>query len=196
MFLFSFSKSGSFSNCMSSWPLHVKKQVFYNLQTDLGTWIPNTASGECGVKLTTTQIIGGDKALFGEFPYMALLGYVVQKQMKYLCSGSVLNTKYVLTAAHCHEDQMGFIFGDRAIRWDFFVKVLSPLEACIDLISGSSLHKKIQIMGGTIAENLGSKSLLRRFKIFFILFSQILHKKLEIFVSTIFEYLVLQIRYP
>ena len=57
-------------------PLHVKKQVFYNLQTDLGTWIPNTASGECGVKLSTEKIIGGDKALFGEFPYMALLGSV------------------------------------------------------------------------------------------------------------------------
>ena len=108
----------SFSKSTSLWPLHVKKQVFYDLQTDLGTWIPNTASGECGVKLTTTSIIGGDKALFGEFPYMALLGYVVQKQKKYLCSGSVLNTKYVLTAAHCHKDQMGFIFGERAIRWE------------------------------------------------------------------------------
>ena len=96
----------------------LRNNFFYNLQTDLGTWIPNTASGECGVKLSTEKIIGGDKALFGEFPYMALLGYVVQKKMKYLCSGSVLNTKYVLTAAHCHEDQseMSFIFGDRAIR--------------------------------------------------------------------------------
>ena len=35
-------------------------------------------------------------------------------------------------------------------------KVLSPLEACFDLISGSSLHMKIQIMGGKITEILGS----------------------------------------
>ena len=70
--------------------------------------------------MTTTEIIGGENALFGEFPYMALLGYVVQKKMKYLCSGSVLNTKYVLTAAHCHEEDQtelrSIIFGDRAIR--------------------------------------------------------------------------------
>ena len=33
------------------------------------------------------------------------------------------------------------------------VKVLSLLEACFDLISGSSLHMKIQIMGGKITEN-------------------------------------------
>ena len=32
-------------------------------------------------------------------------------------------------------------------------KVLSLLEACFDLISGSSLHMKIQIMGGKITEN-------------------------------------------
>jgi hypothetical protein len=33
------------------------------------------------------------------------------------------------------------------------VKVLYFLEACFDLISGSSLHMKIQIMGGKITEN-------------------------------------------
>ena len=32
-------------------------------------------------------------------------------------------------------------------------KVLSLLEACFDLILGSSLHMKIQIMGGKITEN-------------------------------------------
>ena len=35
------------------------------------------------------------------------------------------------------------------------IKVLSLLEACFDLISGSSLSMKIQIMGGRITENLG-----------------------------------------
>ena len=36
----------------------------------------------------------------------------------------------------------------------FKIKVLSLLEACFDLISGSSLNIKIQIMGGKITENL------------------------------------------
>ena len=43
-----------------------------------------------------------------------------------------------------------------------FLKVLSLLEACLNLISGSSLHMKIQIMGGKITENLGFKSPLRK----------------------------------
>ena len=59
-------------------------------------------------------------------------------------------------------------------------KVLSLLEACFDLISGSSLHMKIQIMGGKITENLGCKSLLWKVKIFLSFFHfQILYKKVN-----------------
>ena len=48
----------------------------------------------------------------------------------------------------------------------FKIKVLSLLEACCDLISGFSLHMKIQIIGGKITENLGFKSQLRRVNFF------------------------------
>ena len=48
---------------------------------------------------------------------------------------------------------------------DRVTKVLSLLEACFDLISGSTLHMKIQIMGGKITENLGFKSPLRKVKL-------------------------------
>ena len=65
-----------------------------------------------------------------------------------------------------------------------YFKVLSLLEACFDLISGSSLHKESQIMGGKITENLGFKSPLWKVKCLFVLFSvhfQILHTKVDIF---------------
>ena len=73
-----------------------------------------------------------------------------------------------------------------AHKWSF--KALSLLEACFDLISGSSLHMKIQIMSEKITENLGFKYPLRKVKIF-VLFPfpfQILHKKLYIFVFNLF----------
>ena len=50
-------------------------------------------------------IVGGEDAIHGEFPYMALLAYVFGKQKFYMCGGSVINTKYVLTAAHCHSER-------------------------------------------------------------------------------------------
>ena len=61
----------------------------------------------------------------------------------------------------------------------FIVKVLSLLEACFDLISGSPLSMKIQTMGGKITENLGFESPLRKvnfFCSFFLSFSNSSHK--------------------
>ena len=55
-------------------------------------------------------------------------------------------------------------------------KVLSFLEPCFDLISGSKLSMKIQIMGGKLTENLGLKSQLRNVNFFFFSFSNSSHK--------------------
>ena len=79
--------------------------LFFDIQTNSGKWIPSSNNGECGARLTSEQVIGGDDSKLGEFPYMALLGYVLDGDMYYLCGGSVLNKKYVLTAAHCHNDK-------------------------------------------------------------------------------------------
>ena len=75
---------------------------------------------------------------------------------------------------------------DTKLRWLYLKwnknndKVLSLLEACFDLISGSSPYLKIQIMGGKITENEGFKSPLRKIKKILAFFSfhfQILHKE-------------------
>ena len=82
--------------------------------------------------------------------------------------------------------------------WERAPPILSLLEACFDMISGTSLYMKIQIMSGKITENLGFKSPLRKVKkfLFFFLFIFKFSKKNYISLSEIiFEYLVLQIRY-
>ena len=76
-------------------------------------------------------------------------------------------------------------------------KVLSFLEACFELILGSSLHMKIQIMDRKVTENLGFKFPVRKVKIFLSFcpfYFQILDKIAYLCFLTIFEYIFLQIR--
>ncbi|XP_037826294.1 LOW QUALITY PROTEIN: serine protease snake-like [Lucilia sericata] len=48
-----------------------------------------------------TLIVSGQKAEAQEFPFMALLFYKHEDTVNYLCGGTLISNKYVLTAAHC-----------------------------------------------------------------------------------------------
>ena len=68
----------------------------------LGTYKPSAELDECGKRATLEEIVGGQIAQVGEFPYMALLGFQINGKNQYSCGGSLINRRYVLTAAHCH----------------------------------------------------------------------------------------------
>ncbi|XP_047509748.1 CLIP domain-containing serine protease 14D-like [Pieris napi] len=57
----------------------------------------NLLPNVCG-SISGNRIIGGKKANLGEFPWMAVIRY---KDSNRMCAGSVINSKYILTAAHC-----------------------------------------------------------------------------------------------
>ncbi|KAK9888036.1 hypothetical protein WA026_000316 [Henosepilachna vigintioctopunctata] len=47
------------------------------------------------------RVIGGTPASPSEFPFMAALGFGDDKNIKWLCGGSLISEKFVLTAAQC-----------------------------------------------------------------------------------------------
>ncbi|KAJ8687239.1 hypothetical protein QAD02_023033 [Eretmocerus hayati] len=67
------------------------------------TNIPNVASKcptcYCGIANKMTRIVGGHETEVNEYPWVALLMY----KGRFYCGASVINSKYVLTAAHCVE---------------------------------------------------------------------------------------------
>lgn len=59
----------------------------------------------CGKVGTENRIINGKIASIGQFPWMALLGYRSSANVTFLCGGTLINDRYVLTAAHCIRSQ-------------------------------------------------------------------------------------------
>lgn len=55
---------------------------------------------KCGHK-AVELIVDGEAAKSREFPHMALIGYGDAPAVRYLCGGSLVSDRFVLTAGHC-----------------------------------------------------------------------------------------------
>lgn len=58
---------------------------------------------ECGLSRASNRIVGGEEAFLGQFPWMARLFVRVGSRKTYICGGSIISKKYVVTAAHCFD---------------------------------------------------------------------------------------------
>ncbi|XP_034834282.1 venom protease-like [Maniola hyperantus] len=55
---------------------------------------------DCG-DIDGSRIVGGRVAKLYEFPWMVLISYNTRDGLQFQCGGSVISSKYILTAAHC-----------------------------------------------------------------------------------------------
>lgn len=52
-----------------------------------------------GIGVPESKIVGGDNASPGQFPYQVSL----RKNKSHFCGGSIIDSRTILTAAHCVE---------------------------------------------------------------------------------------------
>ncbi|XP_011705094.1 PREDICTED: venom peptide isomerase heavy chain-like [Wasmannia auropunctata] len=56
--------------------------------------------------MNSTRIAGGNYARFGQFPFMAVVNHLVGNRLFRQCSGTIIHTRWVLTAGHCVQDPL------------------------------------------------------------------------------------------
>ncbi|XP_044133058.1 acrosin-like [Bufo gargarizans] len=116
----------------------MKLQVFLQVTTillwhfmDCATGFPYP--GTCGNRPLASsydlgsRIVGGKDALPGSWPWLVSIQQPIDEEtFIHLCGGSVLNTQWILTAAHCFKDQDDYVYSWRLVFGLHKLSVLAP----------------------------------------------------------------------
>jgi len=104
--------------------------------------------GECGIQ-GSDRIYGGGLTYVDEFPWAALLEYRAKRssQTTYACGGSLISSRYVITAAHCINVGDWELFSVRLGEWDLESDVDCYQDDCADPPIDVPVEQKIRHEG-------------------------------------------------
>lgn len=102
------STSAPSTSAMSNHPRIAEKCIEYGEAVFSKEYVNSVGAEEpklhrldkCGHK-AIELVVNGEAAKSREFPHMALIGYGAMPEVQYLCGGSLVSDRFVLTAGHC-----------------------------------------------------------------------------------------------
>ncbi|CAG0880138.1 unnamed protein product [Cyprideis torosa] len=87
------------------WTVVILSWCFLQLAQSLN--LAKVPCGQVPISKNAFKIVGGTNTVRGQVPYIASLRYTRAGNSFHICGGTVINEKYILTAAHCVAGKLG-----------------------------------------------------------------------------------------